>query len=293
MVLIAYSEEFRDTFDYFRAILKSKEVSERAFQLTTDAAALNPANYTVWSYRRMILKNLDMDLMEELKYITKVIEEHPKNYQVWYHRVMVVTWLADASAELGFTAAVLQMDGKNYHAWQHRQWALKTFELWNGELAYLDRLLTEDVMNNSAWNHRYFVVGNTTGFTDEVADREFKYVKDQIQRVPHNESTWNYLRGILSDSNKYAYPGLVEFCEGLYKNNVRSFYLMGFMVECWQDGIEKAGSESEKAELLGKAVDFCESLAEDHDTIRVEYWKYVSRSLSFQHSDVKVVEATS
>lgn len=123
--------------------------------------------------------------------------------------------------------------------------------------------------------------------------REFKYVKDQIQRVPHNESTWNYLRGILSDSNKYAYPGLVEFCEGLYKNNVRSFYLMGFMVECWQDGIEKAGSESEKAELLGKAVDFCESLAEDHDTIRVEYWKYVSRSLSFQHSDVKVVEATS
>lgn len=84
---------------------------------------------------------------------------------------MVVTWLADASAELGFTAAVLQMDGKNYHAWQHRQWALKTFELWNGELAYLDRLLTEDVMNNSAWNHRYFVIGNTTGFTDEVADR--------------------------------------------------------------------------------------------------------------------------
>ena len=86
----------------------------------------------------------------------------------------------------------------------------------------------------------------------------------------------------------------MTFCEGLYKNNIRSFYLMGFMVECWQDGLENAEDESQKAELLRKAVDFCESLAEEHDTIRVEYWKYVSRSLSFQHSNVTtVVEATS
>lgn len=89
---------------------------------------------------------------------------------------MIVDWLKDPSEELQFTADILQLDAKNYHAWQHRQWVIREFNLWEKELDYVDKLLTEDLRNNSAWNQRYFVISETTGFTEDIVQREVKWV---------------------------------------------------------------------------------------------------------------------
>lgn len=115
-------------YDYFRAILAHKEKSPRALELTTDALRLNPANYTVWQYRRDILRELGSDLHQELDYIEEVILDNAKNYQVWHHRRVIVEMLNDASKELQLTENALSVDAKNYHAWQHRQWAITTFK---------------------------------------------------------------------------------------------------------------------------------------------------------------------
>ena len=53
---------------------------------------------------------------------------------------------------------------------------MKTYSLWENELQYVEELISEDIRNNSAWNQRYFVVMNTTEFSDNVIDREIKWV---------------------------------------------------------------------------------------------------------------------
>lgn len=82
VVKIAYTDRFRETFDYVRACMNANEMSERALTLTADACDQNPANYTVWCYRRQILKHLGSNLDEELKFIGDMIKQNPKNYQV-------------------------------------------------------------------------------------------------------------------------------------------------------------------------------------------------------------------
>lgn len=120
--------EVQEVFGYFRAIVARKEHSVRAMDLTTDALNLNPANYTVWQYRRDLLKSLNVDLHAELEFVGNMILENPKNYQVWHHRRVIVELLNDGSNELSLTERALCNDSKNYHAWQHRQWALRTFK---------------------------------------------------------------------------------------------------------------------------------------------------------------------
>lgn len=150
---ISYPRHFVIAYDYMRAIWKCKEYSDRALRLTTLCLQLNPANYTVWHYRRQILKQLELYSSKEsiegdLLLASKLGGDNPKNYQIWYHRRSLLEGCGESDKELfkffvdkelNYIGDVLNEDGKNYHAWSHRQWIIATMnddKLWKSELEY-------------------------------------------------------------------------------------------------------------------------------------------------------------
>ncbi|XP_017153794.1 protein farnesyltransferase/geranylgeranyltransferase type-1 subunit alpha [Drosophila miranda] len=287
VVSIAYSQKFREVFDFMRAIIAKGEKSQRALDLTTDALRLNPANYTVWQYRRDILRELKADLNVELDYLSEVIGQNSKNYQVWHHRRVIVEMLNDASNELELTENALINDGdaKNYHAWQHRQWAIRTFNLYDSELSFVDRLIGEDQRNNSAWNQRFFVIKHL-GFNPNLVDQELIYAMNRIRIIRNNESAWNYLVGVIRQS-PYGngllnnHPAVVEFAEELYQAGNRSPYLMAFLIDLYQEQTMQ-NECSDREQKARKVYDLCDDMASKHDVIRRKYWQYVANHLKDQ-----------
>jgi len=276
IVAIAYTEKFKDVYDYFRAILKSNEHSERALKLVTDAITLNAANYTVWHFRRILLKSLGKNLQDELQYITNVIRKQPKNYQVWYHRGIIVQWLNDPTGELVFIDEMLNEDAKNYHCWQHRQLVLNHFKLWDSEVDYTTTLICKDIRNNSAWNQRYYAVTNTTGFVDNVVHEEIDFCKDIINKAPNNESVWNYLKGVLTASgglDQFGY--LKDYFEGKLQEGMDSPYLLSFLIDYYDECLEKKFDSL----FAQRAISLCNTMATDVDCIRKEYWFYIKRTI--------------
>ncbi|KAF0992272.1 hypothetical protein HZS_5190, partial [Henneguya salminicola] len=207
VVSIQYSDKFIEAYSYFRAIFKSQEKSERALDITAAAILMNDANYTVWSYRREILKFLNSNISKEIEFVSEHIQENPKNYQMWYHRMVLVEWCGDFSDELVFTAQQLAKDHKNYHAWQHRIWVLNQTNQWNTELEHIENMLNLDILNNSAWHQRYQTISKTSGFSTDVINKEIDFVFNKINIVCNNESAWNYLLGIIPKGrfNEFVY----------------------------------------------------------------------------------------
>ena len=80
---IAYSEEYKTAMGYCRTLMKLNELSERSLMLTQYIIHSNPAHYSIWEYRRQILKSLGSSLVDELELLNNLMEENPKNYQLW------------------------------------------------------------------------------------------------------------------------------------------------------------------------------------------------------------------
>ncbi|UYV74452.1 FNTA [Cordylochernes scorpioides] len=223
--------------------------------------------------RALLHKN---EISERALGLTKeAIYLNPANYTASYCGID-----EDGSKEKPFTEEIIAIDAKHYHAWQHRQWAMKEFGLWDDELSYVEKLLEDDIRNNSAWNQRYFVVKHTTGFSDpEIMKREIKYTLDAIAKAAHNESPWSYLRGLLGA--KLGDEAVVKFCKELLKSGCISPHLMAFLVDVAEEEMES--QPAARPALLQEAARLLDDLANEHDTIRRNYYEFIGQNLKAKY----------
>ena len=191
------------------------------------------------------------------------------------------------STELTFLTRMLAKDVKNYHVWSYRQWLVAHFSLWasspaSTELAYIESLLTVDVRNNSAWNHRWFVIFGETKATkpvpEEVWEREISFAKTKICVAPQNQSSWNYLKGVLrkrGGGTEELEEFAKQFVDLAPEGEVRSSHALDFLADMWSQR-----GEEERAKA-GKAL---ELLAETYDPVRKNYWDYRRSLLGLENA---------
>ncbi|KAG5560888.1 hypothetical protein RHGRI_004045 [Rhododendron griersonianum] len=288
VVPIAYKEEFSETMDYFRAVYLADERSHRSLQLTSEAIFLNPGNYTVWQFRRVILEALNADLHDELEFVEYVATDNSKNYQIWHHR----RWLAEKlgpnalKKELEFTKKIFHIDAKHYHAWSHRQWVLQALGGWEDELDYCRQLLEDDIFNNSAWNQRFFVVTRSPllGGLETMRDSEVRYAVDAIISKPENESPWRYLRGLYKDDTQSWVndPQVSSVCLKVLNSKSDFLFALSMLLDLvchgfqpskeFKDAVDALVSESDSSDS-DLAPTVC-SLLERVDPMRANYWKW-------------------
>merc|ERR1712226_389396 len=179
--------------------------SPRAMELTESCIRQNPANYTVWEYRRRLVKELGLSVDEELEFTKKKMGSNPKNYQMWHHRSVLLGFkkdiqTSDIEKELELVQYVISHDSKNYHAWQHRICLLQTtnyqkFFNFNNEVTFAHKLIADDYRNNSAWNYLHTlhsVLDTWSKFDAAWLERcIFETNKNDLQ----NEAAWSFTSG--------------------------------------------------------------------------------------------------
>eukprot|EP00795_Rhopilema_esculentum_P011888 gene11887-2441_t len=75
------------------------------------------------------------------------------------------------------------------------------------------------------------------------------------------------------------WPPFREAVLQMLENNIDSPYLLSFLVDCYEEQLEKEANE----DSLKKAMELCDRLSTDADCIRRSYWDYVGRSLKCKY----------
>ena len=272
---IKYTQQGTRLMNIFRAVLQSKEISLRVYELTSLVIDCFPTNYVAWVVRRECIDKVkEIDPLQELNWLDDMMVENQKNYQIWHHRKLLIEKLNDCSHEKKVLNDIFDSEPKNFHAWSHRIWMIRRFNNTKGEFEFIDNMLKSDAKNNSVWNFRFFLVQftNDNKLNKDIIEKEIKYAIDKIKLCPINECPYCYIRGYITKFKfKYSdFNFIKEELEKIILNEENNSYGLNLLLDIYEE--EK--NENKFNEIIKKLIKF--------NYIRKKYYKWRKQNSAFK-----------
>lgn len=171
--------------------MAQKEYSTGTLNKISDLLNRNPEYYTVWNYRRRVLRHQFSDagdsgdssderltriaqlIKNDLHFLIPLLRSFPKCYWIWNYRL----WLLDEARQL------LPLP--------------QSRPFWEEELALVGKMLTLDSRNFHGWGYRRLVVDTlkqlgTPHESKNMTQKEFEYAKKMVSANLSNFSAWHY-----------------------------------------------------------------------------------------------------
>lgn len=254
-------EAYRGLSSQVNDLRAAGKKDKEALELNTKLLKINPEFYTMWNYRREVIKDgilpelkaaeeRDSFMDTELRFAQECLLRFPKTYWIWTHRKWCLENAdsPDWKKEMAMVSYALTKDERNFHAWNYRRYVLAKYEeslpetsrgaVKPKELDFTEQKINKNFSNFSAWHQRSKVIPqlmeeNRQGkcLDKELVEKlnnaelffnsEMEYVKNAIFMDPNDQSVWLYLRWLLTKPD-IIYPDIsTAFHQTAIENTIR------------------------------------------------------------------------
>ncbi|GKZ37108.1 Rab geranylgeranyltransferase [Aspergillus brasiliensis] len=215
-------EKYRQLDQSVREKIAEQQYTPETLEKITELLTSNPEYYTVWNYRRQVLRNefsraasagsneaaaeqIATLIKNDLLFTVPLLRSFPKCYWIWNYR----TWLLDEAKrllpvpaarrfwqeELGLVGKMLTLDSRNFHGWGYRRFVVETLRELNSEeqegsqmtqteYEYAKKMIGANLSNFSAWHYRTKLIQRMLN-EKSASDAERKAMLDDELNLIH------------------------------------------------------------------------------------------------------------
>ncbi|GLI77712.1 Rab geranylgeranyltransferase [Penicillium ochrochloron] len=196
-----------------------QEYTDETLQGISDLLSRNPEYYTVWNYRRQVLRHQfsnagDSDeedstkkiaelIKNDLVFLMPLLRSFPKCYWIWNYRL----WLLDEARrllplamsrqfwqeELVLVGKMLTLDSRNFHGWGYRRLVVETLKqlgtptesasMTQKEFEYAKKMIGANLSNFSAWHYRTKLILRLLEEQSASDDERRKMLEDELTLI--------------------------------------------------------------------------------------------------------------